>query len=129
MPATYFTRGRGHSRRGQEARDNGALPWSQLPASYRRGLTSAQAKELDISNEWHHAGKYATEVYVYYPEAVAAYWDTLEARGYTAKMIRANWDAISHRTMRGLEDENLWHALHEATNAAMDAVDEILEEE
>lgn len=129
MTATYFTRGRGHSRRGQEARDNGALPWSQLPASYRRGLTSMQAYNLNISDEWHHSGKYATAVYVYYPEAVQAYWDALEAHGYTAKNIRDNWDAISRRTMRGLEDKNLWRALNEATFAAMEAANEIMEEE
>lgn len=129
MTATYFTRGRGHSHRGQESRDNGALPWSQLPSSIRRGLTSTQAKSLNISDEWHHAGKYASEVYVYYPEAVEAYWNTLESHGFTAKTIRDNWDDIRRRAMRGLENKALGRALNEATFAAIDAANEIQEEE
>ena len=39
MSATYFNkRGDGHSIRGTMAREQGAVAWSKLPATLRRGL-------------------------------------------------------------------------------------------
>lgn len=88
MTATYFNRnGEGHSRRGTEARENGARAWSRIPAKLRRGLTSKQAETLRISQEWHHAGKYATQVYVYYIEQVEAFWASLDAAQVTAEQV------------------------------------------
>lgn len=78
MTATYFNRNHtGHSIRGTVAREQGAMAWSKLPANLRKGITSAQAEALVISTEWHHAGKHADRVSVYYPEQVQAFWDTL----------------------------------------------------
>lgn len=82
MPATYFRRdGSGHSIRGRHARDAGATAWSRLPVALRRGLKSADAQLLGISAEWHHAGKHASEVYVYYPQQVEAFWSALDHAG------------------------------------------------
>lgn len=101
MTATYFhKRGDGHSIRGKIARDSGARPWSKLPARLRRGLTTKQAAELRISGEWHHAGKYASEVPVYYLDQVAAFWDRLDNNSVTADQLASLGD---YRTsvMRG----------------------------
>ena len=88
MSASYFNkRGAGHSIRGTIAREQGGMAWSRLPASLRRGLASVQAQDLGISTEWHHAGKYANEVYVYYPDQVKAFWDSLDGAGETAEAL------------------------------------------
>lgn len=81
MNATYFNKGQGHSIRGRIAREDGGMAWSKLPANLRRGLTAAQAARINISYEWHHAGKYAAEVHVYYPAQVEAYWKVLDNAG------------------------------------------------
>lgn len=77
--ASYYRKGRGHSVRGQQARDAGAVPWSKLPSALRRSLTSEQADQLRITDEWHHAGKFAAQVPVYYREQVEAFWAVVDA--------------------------------------------------
>lgn len=82
MTASYYgRRGSGHSRRGAEAREHGARAWSRLPARLRRGICSGTAETLGITREWHHAGKYAAEVRVYYPHQVDAYWRAFDEVG------------------------------------------------
>ena len=121
MPASYYNRdGSGHSRRGQSARDNGATSWSQLPSALRRKLTSKQAEQLGISSEWHHAGKYANNVYVYYPEAVQAFWGVIDAAGITTEQALS---AISYLPLDATEEETAtWRArrvtIVDARNAA-----------
>lgn len=96
MVATYFhKRGEGHSIRGKAAREQGARAWSRLPANLKRGLTSKQAAALRISDEWHHAGKYASEVTVYYPMQVERFWEVIDAEGLTVEDLLAIED---HRT-------------------------------
>ena len=91
MSATYYNRkGAGHSIRGAAARDAGAMAWSKLPAQLRRGLTSTEAAALPISSEWHHAGKYASQVYVYYIGQVEAFWNTLDAAGVTVADLQGD---------------------------------------
>lgn len=106
MTATYFSKGRGHSLRGQYARDKGARCWSKLPASLRRGLTSAQASMLYISSEWHHAGKFATEVYVYYPAQVQAFMDVIDNSDYTLDDLV---DAVQNRSHLLIDDPETYH--------------------
>lgn len=78
MIATYFSsRGAGHSYNGQEARENGAMSWSNLPWKLRKYISSKQARDLRISDEWHHSGKFAQEVYVYYPEQVQKFFEVI----------------------------------------------------
>ena len=116
MPATYYTkRGQGHSRRGAEAREMGARPWSRLPHSLKRGLKSAQAEELRISFEWHHTGKYATEVYVYYPEQVQAFWAVIDDSGYTAEELLDMLDnrAAMAATGAAASSRRLWRTVCE----------------
>lgn len=81
MTASFFRDGRGHSLRGERARERGARAWSRLPKRLRRDFTSEEAQQLRISNEWHHTGKHANRVHVYYPEQVQAFWDRLDADG------------------------------------------------
>lgn len=82
MPASYFHKaGEGHSRRGRATRSHGAVTWGRLPAALRRDPTAADAHTLQISLEWHHAGKHATETFVYYPQQVEAYWKAFDAAG------------------------------------------------
>ena len=84
MTATYFHRqGAGHSRRGAVARELGASSWSKLPSGMKRGLTSKQAEDLQISAEWHHAGKFANRVFVYHPDAVERFFEVCETSGLT----------------------------------------------
>ena len=53
MSATYFNkRGDGHSIRGTMAREQGAVAWSKLPATLRRGLSIRDAIDAEISREW-----------------------------------------------------------------------------
>lgn len=90
MSANYFNRdGSGHSIRGQEARENGAMAWSKLPAALRRKLTAKQAESLEISFEWHHSGKYANETYVYHLPQVEAYWASIDAAEVTSDELAA----------------------------------------
>lgn len=50
MSATYFNkRGDGHSIRGTMAREQGAVAWSKLPATLRRGLSIRDAIDAEIS--------------------------------------------------------------------------------
>ena len=117
MPASYFNaRHVGHSRRGESARDRGARAWSRIPARLRKGFTSAEAEELRISCEWHHAGKYATPVYVYYPSAVDAFWKALDDAGITADDVRAHWDDI--RLSRFEANRDLLTAINTARRIA-----------
>lgn len=122
MTARYFHKGRGHSIRGQIARDNGGRAWSKIPARLRRGLKSAQAADLGISWEWHHAGKYATEVYVYYPEQVEAYWEIIDAAGITVDELTSRRE-LQHDIVRGDVSQrerlmSITYAINEASDAA-----------
>ena len=91
MSATYYNRnGAGHSIRGAAAREAGGMAWSKLPSALRRGLTSTEAAALPISSEWHHAGKYAAQVYVYYAAQVEAFWNTLDAGGVTVADLQGD---------------------------------------
>ena len=102
MSATYYDRnGAGHSIRGQEARDNGAMAWSKLPAALRRKFTAKQAQNLEISAEWHHSGKYANETYVYYIPQVAAYWAIIDAAEATSEELAA----LANRDYGKLNDD------------------------
>lgn len=85
MVATYFGKGVGHSIRGRIAREQGGTPWSKLPARFRRGLTAKQAQQLTISFEWHHAGKHATQTYVYYQPQVEAFWNEIDSANITVE--------------------------------------------
>lgn len=88
MSATYFNkRGDGHSIRGTMAREQGAVAWSKLPATLRRRLSVRDAIDAEISREWHHAGKYATEVHVYYLDQVEEFWRVIDKAGVTVKQL------------------------------------------
>lgn len=88
MVAHYTFHGRSQSLRGIAARENGQMPWSQLPAAVRRGVTVKAAEALQISGEWHHAGIFAKEVCTYYPAQVAAFWESLEAGEFTVADVK-----------------------------------------
>lgn len=113
MTASFFRDGRGHSLRGAAARERGARPWSTLPKTLRRDLNSDQAAQLGISQEWHHTGKFAARVHVYYVEQVEAYWDRLDAdgidaRGWLARIKSAEGNIDLHmatkRELRGAQE-------------------------
>lgn len=132
MTAKYFNRnGSGHSRRGAEARENGAVAWSRLPKSMRRGLSSKQAEGARISLEWHHAGKYANRVHVYYPAQVQAYWLGLDQAGVAAEEV-AEFQALAGRLVAGRgsdRDREVRAAVTAACNAAEDVRAVIAEDE
>ena len=59
MSATYFNkRGDGHSIRGTMAREQGAVAWSKLPATLRRGLSVRDA--IDAENPLVHVSQVLT---------------------------------------------------------------------
>lgn len=127
MAATYFHRnGAGHSLRGQIARDNGAMSWSKLPKELRHGFTSKQAELLSISDEWHHAGKYANEVHVYYTPQVEAFWAAIEAEGFTVADMK-EWVRfrVAPTTMTRPER---FAEMSRAVNIASDAAETVREE-
>lgn len=127
MTATYFNRnGSGHSIRGTLARDQGAMAWSKLPATLRRSLTSKQAESLVISFEWHHAGKYAARVPVYYIPQVEAFWAVLDTFGATNEQIKAH--AKSLNTMDFVTRQKLAVPMAEARETAENVRLEITEE-
>lgn len=128
MTATYFNKsGAGHSRRGLIAREQGALAWSRLPANLRRKLSSGQAESLRISFEWHHTGKYANKVFVYYPEQVEAYWATLEAEGVSPEqaLVAVGTPLSVDSTTQERKD---WLRARIAVAAASDAAERVREE-
>lgn len=130
MTARYFHKGRGHSFRGAEAREQGAKAWSRLPARLRRGLKSAEADTLCISQEWHHAGKYASEVTVYYPEQVEAFWNILDEAELTAEKVLKNEElyskALTRRVIDGdLEATKPFKPIHEIWIKAIDTAEEV----
>lgn len=113
MTATYHRHGQGHSLRGRDARAAAAAAWSRLPTELRRGLTSGEAARLGISKEWHHAGKTANQVFVYYRGQVAAFWAVVDSMGVTVDDLRAAaaeaskaivWgsESVSESAQRGL---------------------------
>lgn len=59
------------------------MSWSKVPAKLRQGLKAADAVTLRISEEYHHAGKFANKVFVYYIEQVEAYWEAFDEIGCT----------------------------------------------
>lgn len=125
MTASFFRDGRGHSLRGEQARERGARAWSRLPKRLRRDFTSEEAQQLRISNEWHHTGKHANRVHVYYPEQVQAFWDRLDADGIDPREWFARRDAA-----RG--DVDTYMRIERELRAAQHAAEEIrtqLEEE
>lgn len=132
MTATYFNRnGSGHSLRGAEARENGAVAWSKLPTQLRRGLNSKQAEGARISLEWHHAGKYAARVHVYYIAQVEAYWEALDQAGVAAVEI-GEYQELSARLVVGTgndRDREIRAAVTAAARAAEDVRAEIAEED
>jgi hypothetical protein len=132
MSATYFNRdGSGHSRRGAEARELGAVAWSRLPKALRRGLNSKQAEEARISLEWHHAGKFANRVTVYYPAQVETYWRVLDQAGVQVEEITEYQD-LCGRLVVGTgsqRDHEIRGAVNTACNAAEDVRAEITEDE
>lgn len=93
MVATYTFHERSHSLQGIAARENGQKPWSQLTAKVRRGVTASAAEALQISDEWHHAGVFAKEVYTYYPGQVVAFWESLESAGFSVADVK-NFDRL-----------------------------------
>lgn len=129
MSATYFTKGREHSLRGAQAREDGGMAWSKLPAKLRRGLTSKQATVLQISGEWHHAGKYASEVYVYYPEQVQAFWGTLEESGYGVAELSEAVERRHELAVGTDDDTHEWITSRlQALQAARNVAEEVRQE-
>ena len=125
MSATYFNKsGAGHSRRGQYAREQGAMAWSKLPANLRRQLSSRQAELLQISAEWHHAGKYANPVYVYYPEQVEAYWAALDETGITPQQAVAAVGTVPATDFTP-EQHEAWRNARIAVATAAEAAEQI----
>ena len=120
MSATYFDkRGDGHSIRGTMAREQGAMAWSKLPATLRRGLSTRDAMDADISREWHHAGKYATEVYVYYLDQVEEFWRVIDKEGVTVKQLKEVLRSRRYYTYRNTpENMALMTVVFEAADAA-----------
>ena len=127
MSATYFNkRGDGHSIRGTMAREQGAVAWSKLPATLRRGLSIRDAIDAEISREWHHAGKYATEVYVYYPAQVEEFWRVIDKAGVTVKQLKEVLRSRRYYTYRNTpENMAVMTAVFEAADAAETARVEI----
>ena len=120
MSATYFNkRGDGHSIRGTMAREQGAVAWSKLPATLRRGLSIRDAIDAEISREWHHAGKYATEVHVYYLDQVEEFWRVIDKAGVTVKQLKEVLRSRRDYTYRNTpETMALMTAVFEAADAA-----------
>ena len=102
MSATYFNkRGDGHSIRGTMAREQGAVAWSKLPATLRRGLSIRDAIDAEISREWHHAGKYATEVHVYYLDQVEEFWTGSRGWAFTTILSARLAQLVAHPPCKG----------------------------
>lgn len=128
MTANYFNRnGSGHSIRGQEARDNGAMAWSKLPAALRRKLTSAQAETLDISGEWHHSGKYANNTYVYYVPQVETYWAVMDAGQVTTDELTALANRDHATLQQNMARANELYSIKAEARDAAEAVRKLIE--
>jgi lipopolysaccharide biosynthesis protein len=108
------------------AREQGAVAWSKLPATLRRGLSIRDAIDAEISREWHHAGKYATEVHVYYLDQVEEFWRVIDKAGVTVKDLKEVLRSRRDYTYRNTpENMALMTVVFEAADAAETARVEI----